>query len=149
MTIRLAALFLAALPVAAQAADWRLAAEVPGRDAGRALGFIDAETLHQSEGRTIFWAFLVHDPRRAGYDNAIFQFSGDCATRIFEQARVFTYRGGTLIDATGRGITGRPVPGTLEAGLVDTACRGRPLSAARIRDPYDFAQRAWRAPRSR
>jgi hypothetical protein len=132
---------LATMPAAAWAADWRVASGVSETPAGRALGFIDAESIQRTGDRITFIAFLIYEPDRRGFDNVIVHFEGDCVNLTFESTQVSSYRGHRRVGNVGPVERGRAAPNSAGFGLIEAACGAMLLGPKRILDPYDFTRR--------
>ena len=132
---------LVTMPAAARASDWRVATGISETSAGRALGFIDAEAIHRTGDRVTFYAFLIYEPDRRGFDNAIVHFEADCVNLTFESTQVSSYRGHRRVGNVGPSERGRAAPNSAGSGLIEAACGAMPLDPKRILDPYDFTRR--------
>lgn len=141
LRIFLGALLVAATSTAAQASDWRAATGASTTPAGRALGFIDAESMQRVGNRVEFFAFLIYEPGRPGFDNAIVHFLAKCTSYSFESTQMSSYRGHRNVGSIRPAERGRAAPNSTEFGLIDTACGGRPLDRTRVLDPYEMVRR--------
>jgi hypothetical protein len=148
----LALFSLPALLVASRlrAADWRHVGGTTTRSAGRAVGFIDAQSIRRVGGRVTFWQFVAFERPVDGMDNTRILSEADCDTHSYRNLQSTAYMGELSIGSDGpEAIESAAAPGTVIYVSIDIACGRHGMSDATVDDPYGQSRSYFRSTANR